>query len=501
MLDLTFPLTIHHANRCLRAALIALLCACAFSVAIAAPPVQLSGAMVSGGDVGLIAINSTSTRVVFIADRETDATNELYSAPIGGGAVTKLSGTMVAGGDVTVFKISPNGQWVAFVADRVIDNKVELWLAPIDGSAAPASLSGTLGASVIADFQWAPNSGRVVFVVDGTTPGLFEMYSIGTSIGSTVVPLSGTLVPGGDVLIGFKISADSARVVFRADKDINDVFELYSAPIATANATTKLSGTLVSGGDVESGFQISPDSTRVVFRADKDDVVDIYSAPIATANATTKLSGILVPGGGVLSSFQISPDSTRLVFGAYKDSAGAAELYSAPIATADATTKLSGTLVAGGDVGIGIQISADSARVVFYADKDSDTVYELYSAPIATANAATKISGEMVTGGIVLTGFQISPDSTRVVFRADKDTDGVIELYSVGTGGGGAMLDIDGDGVVLPTTDLLMLMRWQLGIRGAALFGGITFSGAATRTSVAAIEDHLRRLAEAGLAW
>ena len=270
MLDLTFPLTIHHANRCLRAALIALLCACAFSVAIAAPPVQLSGAMVSGGDVGLIAINSTSTRVVFIADRETDATNELYSA----------------------------------------------------------------------------------------------------------------------------------RVVFRAGKDINDVLELYSAPIAAANATTKLSGTLLPGGVVLDGFLISPDSARVVFRA----------------------------------------------------------------------------------------------------DKDNDEVFELYSAPIATANATTKLSGTLVPSGDVFNDFQISPDSTRVVFRADKDTDGVLELYSVAIGGGGAMLDIDGDGVVLPTTDLLMMMRWQLGIRGAALFGGITFSGTATRTSVAVIEDHLRRLAEAGLA-
>ena len=107
--------------------------------------------MVSGGDVGSIAINSTSTRVVFVADRETNATNEMYSAPIGGGAVCKLSGTMVAGGDVQS---------------------------------------------------------------------------------------------------GFKISADGARVVFRADKDTDEMFELYSAPIAMANATIKLSRTLVSGGDV-----------------------------------------------------------------------------------------------------------------------------------------------------------------------------------------------------------------------------------------------------------
>ena len=65
--------------------------------------------------------------------------------------------------------------------------------------------------------------------------------------GGAVTKLSGTRVAGGDVQSGFTISADGARVVFRADKDTDEMFELYSAPIAMANATIKLSGTLVSG--------------------------------------------------------------------------------------------------------------------------------------------------------------------------------------------------------------------------------------------------------------
>ena len=48
---------------------------------------------------------------------------------------------------------------------------------------------------------------------------------------------------------------------------------------------------------------------------------------------------------------------------------------------------------------------------------------------------------------------------------------------------------------------LMMLMRWQLGIRGAALFGGITFPVGATRTTAVAIEDHLRRLSETPMGW
>ncbi len=595
-------------NHCSRARLRALvgvaLYTCVLSTAIAAPPIKLSGTMVSGGDAVNMAINSTSTHVVFRADRETDGVVELYSVPIGGGVIQKLSGTMVTGGNVQSFNISPDGLTVAFVADRVTNEQHELWMAPINGSVpTPVALSGPVVAGVNPAYQWAPNSGRVVFATQKTV-GVTELYSIGTAMGSPLVTLSGTLVSGGDVATIFQISPDSTRVVFRADKDTDGVDELYSAPIATANATTKLSGPLVVGGNVNFGFLISPDSTRVVFLADKETngVEELYSAPIATANAALKISGPLVPSGSALSGFLISPDGVNVVFRAIKDStlselysapiatadattkvsgalvmpggvvfpgfqisadnarvvfmavaevAGVTELYSAPIATANATTKISGTLVSGGDVVTGFQISANSARVVFIADKDSDGVDELYSAPIATAdsatkisgplvpggilhsfrisadgtrvvfhaskdttaaselystpiataNAAVKISGTMVSGGNVFPGFQISADNTRVAFMADKDINEVTEVYSVGSGGGGAALDIDGDGLVTPMIDGLMLMRWQLGVRGAALFGGVTFPVGATRTSVVPIEDHLRRLSETPMGW
>ena len=113
----------------------------------------------------------------------------------------------------------------------------------------------------------------------------------------------------------------------------------------------------------------------------------------------------------------------------------------------------------------------------------------------------TKLSGPMVVGGNVEITVSLSPDSTRAAFMADKDIDGVTELYSVPLDGGGAALDIDGDGLVTPTIDGLLLMRWQLGVRGSALLGGITIPVAATRVTVSAIEGHLRRLGEAAQSW
>ena len=52
-------------------------------------------------------------------------------------------------------------------------------------------------------------------------------------------------------------------------------------------------------------------------------------------------------------------------------------------------------------------------------------------------------------------------------------------------------LDIDGDGAVLPTTDLLIMNRISRGVRTATAIGGITFAPHAARNSWAAIRDYL----------
>ena len=52
-------------------------------------------------------------------------------------------------------------------------------------------------------------------------------------------------------------------------------------------------------------------------------------------------------------------------------------------------------------------------------------------------------------------------------------------------------LDIDGDGAVLPTTDLLIMNRISRGVRTAAAVGGITFATHAARNNWTAIRDYL----------
>ena len=185
----------------------------------------------------------------------------------------------------------------------------------------------------------------------------------------------------------------------------------------------------------------------------------------AAAQRTT-MSGGLVPSGDV-ASFQISPDGQYAVFLADKDTDNKFELYSVRLSTGS-IVPISGAVVSGGNV-FDYQISPDSARVVFRGDLVTDAVTELFSAPIAAANSRVTLSGTVVSGGTVSSGFKISPDSARVVFLGDLVADEVFELFRVQIGGKALALDFDGDDRVQALSDALMLARYQLGIRGAAL--------------------------------
>ena len=128
-----------------------------------------------------------------------------------------------------------------------------------------------------------------------------ELYSVPLG-GGTVTKLNDPLVPAGMYLL-FLISPDSSRVVYRADQQTDEVYELYSVPLG-GGTVTKLNDPLVAGGNVWSDFLISPDSSRVIYRADQqtDEVMELYSVPLA-GGTVTKLNDPLVAGGDVRLTF------------------------------------------------------------------------------------------------------------------------------------------------------------------------------------------------------
>ena len=133
--------------------------------------------------------------------------------------------------------------------------------------------------------------------------------------------------------------------------------------------------------------------------------------------------------------YRITPDGSHVVYRAKQDQADVNELYSVPIAgPASATVKLNSPLVAGGEV-LGFEISPDSQRVVYSADQAIDNIDELYSVPLSRRPARHQAECRPRRRRQRRRPAKISSDSRYVVYYADQDTDNVYELYSVPIGG------------------------------------------------------------------
>lgn len=96
-----------------------------------------------------------------------------------------------------------------------------------------------------------------------------------------------------------------------------------------------------------------------------------------------------------------------------------------------ALTRVNGTLVAEGDVLPGIVVSRDGRRVLYRADQDTDGVVDLYSVALAAPGTSAKVNGALVAGGEVSRVFALSADGSRAAYVADQDTDDLNEAYTV----------------------------------------------------------------------
>jgi uncharacterized delta-60 repeat protein len=89
----------------------------------------------------------------------------------------------------------------------------------------------------------------------------------------------------------------------------------------------------------------------------------------------------------------------------------------------------------------------------------------------------------------------LQPDGKILIAGScDSPTSGAFCIARLNGGPYGAKhctFDVDGDGAVLATTDLLIVTRVALGMRGDAVLGGITFAPYARRTSWTDIRNYL----------
>ncbi len=272
----------------------------------------------------------------------------------------------------------------------------------------------------------------MVYLANQDAPATYELFSVPIDGSALAVKLNPALVGNGNVSSLFEISPDSSTVVYRADQVVDDRFDLWSVPVG-GGAAVKINGLLNANADVNS-FAISPNGLQVVYLSDEydDERFILFARPIG--GGALLFVAEVSPIGGDIFEYRFTPDGFWVIFRADIDVDDRIELCRITTDGFTTATSFGGVPVANGDV-FGFAISPDGVWVVNLADLDVDNVVELFTA--STSGAVTgQISAALVGGGDVDSAYVISSNGQRVAYVADAVVDGRYELFSVFAGGG-----------------------------------------------------------------
>lgn len=123
----------------------------------------------------------------------------------------------------------------------------------------------------------------------------------------------------------------------------------------------------------------------------------------------------LVPGGAVV-TWAHSPDGTRVLYSASQVTAGVNEIFDVPLDGSQASRLLSAPLLPGRNIDGFFRLTAGGSRIVYRADHDTDEQLELYSVPTDGSRIATKLNGAL-DAQVDVYDFTLTPDGAWVVFR------------------------------------------------------------------------------------
>jgi dipeptidyl aminopeptidase/acylaminoacyl peptidase len=277
----------------------------------------------------------------------------------------------------------------------------------------------------LADFEISPDSRYIVFVADIEIDERYELYSVPLT-GTMPLKLNPLLVYGGQVY-DVAITPDSQYAIYRAKQEAGESrADLYRVPL-TGGQADKLNVGPMAGRNV-GGFAIDPDNIWVVYEANRqsDEVKELFSAPIAGGTGG-QLNPPLVAGGEVL-GFAIDPIGNRVVYSAEQEVNARDELYGVPI-TGGQAVKLNPPGSEVKDFALNPQAPAVVFRTVFGGG------YSPLYMNTTAGGLLTPLNYPLASNESVV-GFHISPDGGRVVYNVDTNLTNKGRLYSVASGGG-----------------------------------------------------------------
>ncbi len=383
------------------------------------------------GAVQSLELSADGRFVIYRGDLATAGLDELWSAPIAGtpAAAVKLN-LPVTGPGVSGSTQPAAGGRIGYLAET--GSGVGFWSVPVAG---PAAASVRLDYDVALDEAiyggLVVSDSRVVLLIYNTVSGVVRLWSaLLAGPAAAGVSLLDATPPGcGAFLVAASASTNRIAYALTCDTPVgNRANQLWSVPMAgPASEAVSLGGSFVEGGAFQS-YSTSPDGQYLVLRADKlvDERFELWSVPIAgPAGAMVRLNPALVANGDVTNSFEISPDSALVAYVADQGADEAFRAWSVPIAgpSAAAEPLVSGILATGADV-TNLEFTPDGTTIVLRGDLSVSDRFDLYSVPADGSAAPDRITNDASIPGpqySVGSTWRLHPDGERVVYVFDED--------------------------------------------------------------------------------
>lgn len=417
---------------------------------------ELSGEFVEGGNVkageGLTLVTPDDSRVIFVADKRRDEVLELFSVPIDGGDVVRLNRGNAPVGDVTEIFPSLDPNWIVYRADQDFDDRFDLYAVDRQRATNPVRINEIEARDSKVDTE------QVAFSADG-----LQVFFLGASTGSAFLKLfvfdltAGELTqlsPDDDQLEHvsdirrFRLHPDGESVLYLADHRNANTPELFRVWLdAPEMATPVAAEELADTAEVRDDFEVNSLGLdgQAIFTGDLEanNLYDLFSLDLQSGEVTNlsqvpDTSHDLEPG-----DFRLALGGSAVVFRANRLDSAKDELFFVSLGSPPDPEKISGDLVARGDVEIDFAVVGEAgARVLFRAASDRTSVSELFSCDLEPSpQPPVKLHAALDSGGDVLS-FTSSADGSRVAYRAQIALGDRAKLYlaSAGEEGSGSLV-------------------------------------------------------------
>lgn len=353
-------------------------------------------------------------------------------------------------GVVDAFRFSPDGTKLAYI-DNFRDALFVIDLANPDAMV-------KLTDKEVISFQFSPNGEKILFQEQKRGPG--PLYEVHLQRPGEAVKISDDTIDHQAYGRAYRYGANGSKIFYVASEYDNvEVYrDLFVVDLDSPGVAKRVALPIDILGVTQ--YALSPDGTRVYYTAAPNGSasVNLYVTALDDLGVATSLGGTAGDDNGV-EGFVLNARANLIVFRNRRHDS----LFAVDLSNPHTATQITPTLADGRIIANKFALSPNGEQVIYRADQGSDEVFELYLVDLSLPGVSYKLSDTLVPGGDIAAfdfsgDFTFTPDGSRVIYRADQDTNGTYELYIVNVSSPGSSVKVNAPlvfgGDVVPQTRL-----------------------------------------------